>query len=202
MLRRLLGRRRLNSVTYQRMMRWNSRWGLTRALDRLRGRHAESVIQDVDIPLARAAEFLAFLHREIGILPVWLCPIRPPDPARRFPLYPLQAQTVHVNFGFWDVVASREPRPRGYLNRRIEREVAALSGIKSLYSDSYYTEDEFWATRRSGRVRGAEGTLRSRGRVPRSLREVRARWPEYAPAAAPRQCGSLRPINTRTMRRC
>ena len=57
-----------------------------------RGRHAEAVIQDVDIPLDRAAEFLAFLHREIGILPVWLCPIRPPDPARRFPLYPLRPE--------------------------------------------------------------------------------------------------------------
>ena len=76
LVRRLLGRERLNSITYQRIMRWNSRWGVTRALDRLRGRHAEAVIQDVDIPLDRAAEFLAFLHREIGILPVWLCPIR------------------------------------------------------------------------------------------------------------------------------
>ena len=76
LVRRLLGRKRLNSITYQRIMRWNSRWGVTRALDRLRGRHAEAVIQDVDIPLDRAAEFLAFLHREIGILPVWLCPIR------------------------------------------------------------------------------------------------------------------------------
>ena len=75
-MRRLLGRQRLNSITYQKIMRWNSRWGVTRTLDRFRGRHAEAVIQDVDIPLDRAAEFLAFLHREIGILPVWLCPIR------------------------------------------------------------------------------------------------------------------------------
>jgi FAD/FMN-containing dehydrogenase len=103
------------------------------------------VIQDVDIPLARAAEFLAFLHREIGILPVWLCPIRQPDPARHFPLYPLQARTVYINFGFWDVVTDPEPRPPGFLNRRIERKVAALSGIKSLYSDSFYSEDEFWS---------------------------------------------------------
>jgi FAD/FMN-containing dehydrogenase len=43
------------------------------------------------------------------------------------------------------VVESREWRPPGYLNRKIERKVAELSGIKSLYSDSYYTEDEFWS---------------------------------------------------------
>ena len=145
LVRRLLGRERLNSITYQRIMRWNSRWSVTRTLDRLRGLHSESVIQDVDIPLDRAAEFLAFLHREIGILPVWLCPIRSPNPARRFPLYPLRPETNYVNFGFWDVVTCREPRPPGFLNRKIERKVAELSGIKSLYSDSFYTDDEFWS---------------------------------------------------------
>ncbi|MGH8314919.1 MAG: FAD-binding oxidoreductase, partial [Steroidobacterales bacterium] len=95
LLRRLYGRRRLNSVTYQRIMRWNSRWGLSRALDRLRGVHAESVIQDVDIPLDRAAEFLAFLHAEIGILPIWLCPIRAPNPDAAFTLYPLLPGTIY-----------------------------------------------------------------------------------------------------------
>ena len=57
-------------------MRWNSRWGVTRALGRLRGLHSESVIQDVDIPIAAAAEFLEFFQRDIGISPVWTCPVR------------------------------------------------------------------------------------------------------------------------------
>jgi FAD/FMN-containing dehydrogenase len=144
LVRRLLGRKRLNSITYQKIMRWNSRWGLTRALTRLQGRSAESVIQDVDIPLQRAAEFLAFLHREIGILPIWLCPIRAPATVAPFPLYPLRADAIYVNFGFWDVVTDPVKRPEGYRNRRIEREVERLGGLKSLYSDSYYTEDQFW----------------------------------------------------------
>ncbi len=55
LVRRLLGRARLNSITYQQIMRWNARWHVTATLDRLRGVHSESVIQDVDIPLARAA---------------------------------------------------------------------------------------------------------------------------------------------------
>ena len=114
-------------------------------LDRLSGRHAEAVIQDVDIPIERAAEFLAFLHREVGILPVWLCPIRAAGASQRFPLYPLKPGTLYVNFGFWDVVRTTEARPPGFLNRRIERKVAELSGIKSLYSDSFYTENEFWS---------------------------------------------------------
>lgn len=143
-IRRLLGRRRLNSIFYQKVMRWNTRWRLGAALERIRGQHAESVIQDVDIPLPRAGEYLAFMHDEIGVLPIWICPIAPARPGARHPLYPLHTDTAYVNFGFWDRVRSRTPRPPGELNRRIERKVAALGGIKSLYSDSYFTEDEFW----------------------------------------------------------
>ncbi len=144
-VRRLLGRQRLNSRTYTRLMRWNARWGLTRRLARLRGRHPESVIQDVDIPLGRAGEFLGFLLRELGILPIWICPVRAPDPARRFPLYPLAPAHRYVNFGFWDVVDSAVAHERGHFNRLVEREVLRLGGIKSLYSDSFFTREEFAA---------------------------------------------------------
>ncbi len=144
-VRRLLGRARLNSVFYTRVMRWNSRLGLTRRLDRLLGKHPESVIQDVDIPIARAPEFLEFFLREIGILPVWICPFRSPDKHVRWPLFPADAQTLYVNFGFWDVVRPDEPHPAGHFNRLIERKVQELGGIKSLYSDSYFPENEFWA---------------------------------------------------------
>jgi FAD/FMN-containing dehydrogenase len=142
-LRRLAGRGRLNSRTYTRWMRTNARLGLTRVFSRLRGDHPESVIQDVDIPLPRAAEFLDFLQREIGILPIWICPIRPADPARPFALYPLPPGVPHVNFGFWDVVHSRRARPPGHFNRLVEQQVIALGGIKSLYSDSFFDREQF-----------------------------------------------------------
>jgi FAD/FMN-containing dehydrogenase len=145
LLRRLYGRRRLNSVTYQKIMRWNARWHVTAALDRLRGIHAETVIQDVDIPIARAHEFLEFLHEVVGILPIWICPIRAPEPSDAAMLYPLPRGTLSINFGFWDRVRSRELRARGAINRAIEHRVGELGGIKSLYSDSYFTRDEFWA---------------------------------------------------------
>jgi FAD/FMN-containing dehydrogenase len=125
-------------------MRLNSRLGLMRALDRLSGRHRESVIQDVDLPIEHAPEFLAFLLREIGILPVWICPIGATPLADRFPLFP-RRRALYVNFGFWDVVRRREPSPPGHFNRLVEREVARLRGIKSLYSDSYYPAAEFWS---------------------------------------------------------
>jgi FAD/FMN-containing dehydrogenase len=145
LLRRLLGRSRLNSIFYQKVMRWNTRWKLGAAIERVRGLHGESVIQDVDIPLARAAEFLDFLHSDVGVLPIWVCPIRAPDPQVSYPLYPLAPGTAYINFGFWDRVALREAHPPGYVNRKIERRVTELGGLKSLYSDSYFSEDEFWS---------------------------------------------------------
>ena len=142
LVRRLYGPRHLGSRTYAKIMRWNSRLGLTRGLDRLRGLHGESVIQDVDIPVERAPAFLEFLAREVGIWPVWMCPIGPQADAERWSLYSMQRR-LYVNFGFWDVVRSRRTRERGYVNRAIEREVAAAGGIKSLYSESYYPRAEF-----------------------------------------------------------
>jgi FAD/FMN-containing dehydrogenase len=143
-VRRIVGRERLNSTTYAKVMRWNSKWGFTRAFSRLAGKTPESVIQDVDIPIARAPEFLAFFLKEIGVLPVWICPIGSYDTQARFPLYPVDPRTLYVNFGFWDVVQDTVRREPGHYNRKIERKVAELGGVKSLYSDSYYPEEEFW----------------------------------------------------------
>ena len=165
-LRRLYGRSHLNSVTYQRIMRWNSRVGLTRSLARLRGVHVESVIQDVDVPIERAASFLSFLEREVGILPIWLCPIRAPRDAPPAALYPVEPGRLYVNFGFWDVVESREARERGHVNRAIEREVERAGGVKSLYSDAYYAEDEFWRLYDGDAYRELKARYDPTGRLP------------------------------------
>ena len=142
LVRRFYGPRRLGSKTYTRIMRWNSRVGVTRKLERLLGLHSESVIQDVDIPIARAAEFLDFYAKHIGLWPQWVCPIGPQAHSGRFVLYPVK-NTWYVNFGFWDVKRTREAHPPGHFNRLIEDKVSELGGIKSLYSDSYFAEDDF-----------------------------------------------------------
>jgi FAD/FMN-containing dehydrogenase len=143
-LRRLYGRERLGSRSFQKIMRWNSRWGVTRLLNRVRGGHAESVIQDVDIPIENAAAFLDFFQREIGIAPVWTCPVRASAAADRFRLYPMRPGQLYVNFGFWDVVRRPRALPANHFNRMVEDEVERLGGIKSLYSDSFFPRERFW----------------------------------------------------------
>ncbi len=144
LLRRLYGRKRLNSVTYTKIMRWNSRWKLMHYLHKLLGIHTESVIQDVEIPIEHGEAFLSFYHDTIKFLPVWVCPTRACDPTARFDLYRLAPGRLYVNFGFWDVITGREKRPAGYYNRQVEQQVIGFGGMKSLYSDSYFTPEEFW----------------------------------------------------------
>ncbi len=140
LIRRLYGRDRLGSRTYTKIMRWNSRVGITKKVERVLGLHSESVIQDVDIPLARAAEFLDFYAREIALWPQWICPIGPQ--AGQFSLYAVK-RGWYINFGFWDVKRTKQAHPAGHFNRLIERKVAELGGIKSLYSDSFFPPEEF-----------------------------------------------------------
>jgi FAD/FMN-containing dehydrogenase len=137
-LRLIMGRRRLNSVTYQKIMRASNRPPLS-WLANLRPR-TESVIQDVDIPIANAAAFLADFEAKVGIRPVWICPFVVPDD--RFSLFALRADTPYINFGFWDMVPS--DRPDGHYNAVVEQLVARHGGKKSLYSRSTYDEATFW----------------------------------------------------------
>ena len=129
-----------------------------RTLDRLRGRPVqEHLVQDIEVTIARAAEFFDFLVREIPITPFWVCPLRPRD-RTRWPLCPLDPDETYVNFGFWSTVPLAAGQPDGTHNRRVEQVVEQLHGRKSLYSDSYYDREEFWRLhdgRAYGELKGA-----------------------------------------------
>jgi FAD/FMN-containing dehydrogenase len=51
---------------------------------------------------------------------------------------------LYVNFGFWDVIRSRQSTPSGHYNRLVEKKVMEFGGMKSLYSDSFFSPEEFW----------------------------------------------------------
>lgn len=141
-IRRLWPRRWRRSDVYHRLVSLDQRYRLSQRWQRLRRRPAqEAVIQDVEVPAAQTAAFLDFFHREVGITPVWLCPLQS---LAAWPLYPLDPGELYVNVGFWSTVPLPPGEADGYHNRRIERVVNELGGHKSLYSTVYYPEDEFW----------------------------------------------------------
>ncbi len=146
MVRPFLPRRLLRSdvywkaVGFERRHRWKSGW------DERRGHPPrEPVIQDVEVPVDRLDEFLDFFHSEIGIAPVWICPLRQRRDDLTWDLYALDPDTTYVNLGFWSSVEMTPGQRDAHHNRRIEEVVAALGGRKSLYSSSYYDEDVFWS---------------------------------------------------------
>jgi len=146
-VRRLVPKRYLRSDVYWKLVAFERRHGPMRRIDELRGRpERELVIQDVEVPIERAAEFLDFFDRDVGIRPVWICPLRQRDPAVTWDLYALDPSIRYVNVGFWASVPLRPGQSDGAHNRAIEQKVAELGGRKSLYSTAYYPPEEFWAT--------------------------------------------------------
>ncbi|HNY32808.1 MAG TPA: FAD-binding oxidoreductase [Fibrobacteria bacterium] len=148
-IRRLVGRLMLRSSSYWKILTAWRKYRMEpkmRAIKRLFGRPIhlrEPVIQDVELPLGACLEFLDFYWKTIDIRPLWLCPIRPLPASRPWALYDLPRR-LHVNFGFWDSVPTTPELAPDHFNRLLERKVVDLGGHKSLYSTSYFEEDEFW----------------------------------------------------------
>jgi FAD/FMN-containing dehydrogenase len=140
-IRRMFGRNRLNSAVYWKLGNFARKHPFVLQLAN-RFSRKEIVIQDVDIPIENAPQFADFFFRDIGIKPVWICPIRAYRNDAKFGLYPLDPEKLYVNFGFWSTVPTN--KDDGYYNRLVEAKISELHGVKGLYSDSYYTEEEFW----------------------------------------------------------
>ncbi|CAN7454425.1 FAD-binding oxidoreductase [Knoellia sp. LjRoot47] len=139
-VRRLWPKRWRRSSAYWKLVALDQR---THFSDRMEARKGnpprERVVQDVEIPLEHTAEFLHWFLDTVPIEPIWLCPLRLRSD-RTWDLYPLRPGETYVNVGFWSSVPGREP---GATNRAIERRVDELHGHKSLYSESFYTREQF-----------------------------------------------------------
>ena len=113
---------------------------------------------------SRLAEFLDAFHRDIGITPVWLCPLRLRS-EQPWPLYPMRPGELYVNVGFWSAVPETPGDPEAH-NRRIEELVAELGGHKSLYSTVHYSESEFWEHYNGPAYRALKQRYDPHGRLP------------------------------------
>ena len=138
-LRRWWPRRYRRSSVYSKLLEYDRRFDIADRLERRHGRPPrERVVQDVEVPVERCAEFLDWFLASVPIEPIWLCPLRLQN---RWPLYPVPPHQTYVNVGFWSSVPAGPTE--GATNRRIEQKVRELDGHKSLYSDAYYTREEF-----------------------------------------------------------
>ena len=142
-LRLLFGKFMLHSKVYWKIKHLVGTNRFMNWIVRLFEKPSESVIQDILIPIQNALSFYEFMRQSIQITPIWICPFQFYRPDTRYLLCPhLDPSTLYLDFGFWDMVPS--DKPKGFFNRLIERKTEELQGFKSLYSDSFFTEDEFW----------------------------------------------------------
>jgi FAD/FMN-containing dehydrogenase len=146
LVRRLWPKDKLRSDVYWKLVAWDRRTSFSTRLEAARRRPPrEQVVQDIEVPVGALPEFLEVFHREVGIEPVWVCPLRQRDAAAQWPLYQLDPDETYVNVGFWSTVAlppGVSPQD-GRVNRRIEQLVTSLGGRKSLYSTAFYGREEF-----------------------------------------------------------
>jgi FAD/FMN-containing dehydrogenase len=139
--RRLWPRRYKRSDVYYRMVALDHRFHVGAWLDRRKGNpEGERVVQDVEIPVERLGEFLDWFDAEVGMRPVWLCPL---FAGKKWPTYPLRPHETYVNVGFWGNVGVGPEAPNRPRNRAIETKVHELDGHKSLYSEAFYDRETF-----------------------------------------------------------
>lgn len=159
----------MRSSFYWKIVRADRRFDLADRIEAFNNRPArERVVQDIEVQPEQLPQFLTWFFESCEIQPVWLCPIRlrnnVPEPDSRgellgsaaatadgaaehpWPLYPLIPETTWVNVGFWSSVPVDllgENAPPGAFNRLVEQKVNGLGGHKSLYSEAFYSPEQF-----------------------------------------------------------
>ena len=112
------------------------------------GQAQNYVVQDLAVPISNAVPFIEYCT-SFNIWPLWLCPLRPPKSPTFHPhtlktAIEGQSSELLLNVGLWGF------GPQDYdnyvaKNRELERKVADFGGMKWLYAQTYYSEDEFWS---------------------------------------------------------
>jgi delta24-sterol reductase len=124
-----------------------------------------AIVQDFLLPLDTSEAFVQYTDKELGIWPLWICPIRKTDDDAKvlgWPFYKskdakapantwISTQTegsrlrgeLMLNFGVW---GPTDPTPTVVrkTNRDLEQKLRELRGMKVPYAANFYTEDEFW----------------------------------------------------------
>jgi delta24-sterol reductase len=113
------------------------------------GQSERLIVQDLALPYATAKEFVDFTDERHGIYPLWLCPLKQsPLPTMHPHSAELEAdgatQKQMLNIGLWGL-APRTHEEFVKANRDLEQKLLELGGMKWLYAQTYYSEEEFWS---------------------------------------------------------
>lgn len=114
-----------------------------------RGGPAERfIVQDVIVPAETAAKLVEYVNRDIGVYPLWLCPVRA-DSRVFLHEWPTKPELL-INLGIWG--PGRQPYGPGNAeharfmtdNRALEQKAQESGGRKWLYGETFLDVREFW----------------------------------------------------------
>lgn len=132
-----------------------TRWFLddflhTRMLYRALHASSESsrfIVQDLALPYSTAERFINYTSKELGIWPLWLCPLKQsPQPTMHPHSEHMENSSTPeqmLNIGVWGW-GPAEYESFVNKNRELEKKLADCGGMKWLYAHTYYTEKDFW----------------------------------------------------------
>lgn len=113
------------------------------------GHASKYIVQDLLLPRNGVEKFVSFVDQRFGFWPLWLCPLKRGQD-RRVSLRPKLGGDIYddnktvsfVNVGVWGPGSTNFSKFVEE-NRELEQKVRRLGGIKWLYAQAYYTQEEW-----------------------------------------------------------
>ncbi|TGO53906.1 hypothetical protein BOTNAR_0283g00040 [Botryotinia narcissicola] len=104
------------------------------------------IVQDLALPYSTATEFVDYTDEYFGIYPLWLCPLKQSPMPTMHPhsaSYEADGKTLKplMNIGLWGYGKEKDLVKA---NISLEKKLKELGGMKWLYAQTYYNEEQFW----------------------------------------------------------
>lgn len=103
----------------------------------------EKILQDVGIDIDKCAKFFDWYDKEVSVYPTWICPTLNTEGKGKYVLHNLDVKYL-VDIGIYTSKIKKKGEKENYYNRLLEKKVIELKGNKGLYSENFFTSDEFW----------------------------------------------------------
>lgn len=122
------------------------------------------VVQDMLVPMKSLEKLIHFLHSEINVYPLWLCPFSLPSlPGMVHP----KGDEAEL---YADVGAYGEPKAKQFVakssTRQLEKFLRDTHSFQMLYADCYLTREEFWEMFDGALYRKLRGQLNAKHAFP------------------------------------
>lgn len=103
----------------------------------------EQILQDLCIDIDKCSKFFDWYDKKISVYPTWICPSLNTESRGEYVLHNFNADYL-VDIGIYTGKTKKKGENENYYNRLLEKKAIELGGMKGLYSDNFFTTDEFW----------------------------------------------------------